>query len=120
MRIFAYVYDLELDEGFEGPVTLTVLHDGDVVDTFERLEPNEEAVYVLRVALPESGDYDLRFELRQLGMTYTTTLPFVADMAADAVNWPLLLGLGTVVLAVFVLALGNKRRRHAPRAPAVD
>ena len=120
VRIFAYLYDMQLDEGFEGPVTLTVLHDGDVVDTFERLAPNEEAVYVLRVALPESGDYELQFELQQLGRKHSTTLPFQADMAADSVSWALLGGLGVVVFAVFVLALGNKRRRHAPRAPAAD
>lgn len=119
VRIFGYVYDLEKDEGYEGALTLTVLFDGEVVDTFERLEPNEEAVYVVRVALPSSGQYGLRFDGVDDGTPWSTTLPFRADMAADAVNWPLLAGLGVVVFAVFVLAAGNNRRRHAPRAPAV-
>jgi ferredoxin-type protein NapH len=119
VRIFAYVYDLQKDEGYEGVMSLTVLHKGEEVDSFARMEPNEEAVYVVRVALPSSGDYDLRFEGEDEGKPWSTTLPFRADMAADAVNWALLGGLGVVVFAVFVLAAGNSRRRHAPRAPAV-
>ncbi len=118
VRIFSYLYDLKDDHGYEGPLTLTVMRGDEVVRTINRLEADEEAVYVARVEMPKSGDYTLIFEFEIDGEPQRTTLPIEVDLAVDRVNWLVVGGIVTIVGMVFILALGNKRRRHAPRAPA--
>jgi len=119
IRIFAYVYDLKLDEGFEGGASLDVLdRDGVLVEGFERLKPDEESVYRLRITLPKSGPYTLRFRFETEGEPREVTLPFRADLAVDRVNWLLIGGMGVLLAVVFALALAGRTRRHTARAPA--
>jgi len=115
VRIFAYVYDLQDDVPYRGSTTLSVELDGEIVATFDRLEPDEETVYRTRVTLPESGLYHLVFELDQ--DTPPLRLPFRVDLAADRVNWALIGVLLGVPLLLFGLAAAGRKRRFTPRAP---
>jgi len=120
VRIFAYLYDLTDDVGFEGAASLDVLKDGELVDSFERLEPDEETVYRLRVTLPESGNYTLRFRFDINGAPQQVDLPFRADLAVDDVNWALVGILGAIGFGVFALAAAGRKKRFNARAPAAE
>lgn len=114
VKIFAYVYDLEKDVGYEGPARITILHDGETVSVFDRVEPDGEGVYVSRETLPESGDYTLHFSFDE----GEASLPFTVDLAADQVNWALFAGLGVVVLTALSLAVSGRKKRLARRSAA--
>jgi hypothetical protein len=114
VKIFAYIYDLEKDVGYEGPATIAIVSEGETVSVFERLEPDGEGVYVSRETLPHSGDYSLEFTFDE----GEATLPFNVDLAADRVNWALLGGLGLAVLTAMSLALAGRKKRLARRAAA--
>ncbi len=119
IRVFGYVYDLKEDHGYEGAASLDILDKkGALVASFERLQPDEETVYRLRITLPKSGAYTLRFRFEADGEPVTVNLPFRADLAADQVNWALLGGMGAVLLVIFGLALAGRSKRFTARAPA--
>ncbi|MCB9765217.1 MAG: hypothetical protein H6739_35915 [Alphaproteobacteria bacterium] len=118
IKFYVYAYDLDAKATVRAPIDFTILKDGEVITRFQRLEPDQEGVYITRETLPSSGDYVLQYDFEDRGQDVTLTLPFHVDLAADAINWPLLGGMGLGVAVVFGLALSGRRRRHAPRAPA--
>ncbi len=59
VKIYLYLYDDRTGSAYDGPLTVEIRSDGEVVSTFERLQVDEEAVYSTRETLPRSGDYEL-------------------------------------------------------------
>lgn len=116
VRIFAYVYDLEKDEAYEGALEMAVELDGAVVETFGRLRPDEETVYRTRVTLPESAIYYVTFTFTVDGEPVKLSLPVRVDLAADRVNWVLVGGMLGALALLFGLALAGRKKRHEPRA----
>ena len=114
VKFFAYIYDLENDEGYEGPVRMDIVYEGDVVSSFERLEPDGEGVYISRETLPESGEYELVFTFPD----GQATLPFAVDLASDDVSWKLVGGLVGGSAVLFVLSIVGRRRRLTRHAAA--
>jgi hypothetical protein len=114
VKIYAYIYDLQEDEGYTGPVRMEIVLDDQVVSSFERVEPDQEGVYLSRETLPQSGDYDLVFHFPE----GQATLPFYVDLAGDGANWVVLGGLGVALGGLFSLTLVGRKRRLARSASA--
>jgi len=115
VKIFLYLYDLEADQGYRGPLSVEIRRDGRVVSRFDRVEVDEEAIYSTRETLPESGVYELVAEVEGASIV----LPFYVELADDRVNWWLLGGIALPLLLLFVLALlGRSRRRRRPSRAA--
>jgi len=122
VRIFAYAYDLESGRGFKGELTLFLADEqGEILDSFERVAPDQEGVYVVRTTLPASGRYKLLFDLESGGAVDRVPLAFDIDLEADRVPW-MLIGLGATLLAVvFAVAAAGRRDKAARRsAPATE
>jgi hypothetical protein len=115
VKFFMYIYDLEEDHGYSGPVRIDITHDGELISTMERLEPDGEGVYISRETLPSSGNYELVFTFEE----GTAALPFAVDLAVDQVNWGLVGGMGLGVAVLMGLGLHGRRRRLAHRAAPV-
>ena len=120
VKIFLYLYDLEADQGYDGPLAVEIRRNGEVVSRFDRLQVDEEAVYSTRETLPASGDYELVAFIEGLpkgGQTETEAVPlrFHVDLSTDRIRWGLLAGLGTPLAVVFWLALFGRRRRRRRR-----
>ena len=116
VRIFAYAYDLQDGRGYHGPLTLHIEREGVRIATYDRLEPDQEGVYVTRHTMPASGTYTMVFELENGDQP---GLEFEADLGADRVNWSILGGAGAILGGVFLLALvGRRKRLSASAAPA--
>ena len=116
VRIFAYVYDLKKDEAYEGALEMGVELDGEVIETFGRMAPDEETVYRTRVTMPESAIYHLRFAFTVDGEDVLLRLPVRVDLAADRVNWTLVGGMLAALAILFGLALAGRKKKHTPRA----
>ena len=114
VKFFAYVYDLEQDRGYEGPLRMDIVYEGEVVSSFERLDPDGEGVYISRETLPHSGEYELVFTFPE----GYATLPFAVDLASDSVDWWLIGGLGGGVAVLFGLSIAGRRRRLTRHAAA--
>lgn len=108
VKIYLYLYDLAADEGYMGPLDVSIVHDGVVVSTFERVAVDEEAVYSTRETMPESGDYEL---VAHIG-DEVVTLPFHVELASDRVSWVVILAIVVPLLLLFMLALIGRRRRR--------
>ena len=117
VRIFAYAYDLETDRGYRGELTLHVQTvEGELVDSFDRVEPDQEGVYVVRATLPASGTYHLIYELEVDGSTTEVPLAFEVDLDADRVPW-LPIGGGFVLVALlFAVAVAGRKDKTGRRA----
>ena len=117
VRIFAYLFDLEAQRGYRGPLDLRVeTEDGQLVERFTRTEADQEGVYVVRLTLPSSGTYRLVYEVPVDGDKQDVPLRFEVNLEADRIPWmPIALGGGALVLVFSVAAAGRKNRiaRHA-------
>ncbi|MCP3956695.1 MAG: 4Fe-4S binding protein [bacterium] len=131
VKIFLYLYDLEADQGYDGPLAVEIRRKGEVVSRFDRLQVDEEAVYSTRETLPASGDYELvafverPAEGGQEKYVEGVPLRFHADLSTDRIRWGLIVGLGAPVAVVFWLALfgrrrGRRRRRRSATTPAPE
>jgi ferredoxin-type protein NapH len=121
IRIFAYVYDLEKDAGYKGPLTLSLATpEGEVINTFARLEPDQEGVYVVRQQMPGSGDFVMQFEFDLEGETHEVPLDFWLDLSVDRIDWWILGGAGTLLGGLFLFAALSRKDRAGRRAPAVN
>ena len=109
VKIYLYLYDTEANTAYQGPLNIEIRQGGERVARFERQHVDEEAVYSTRETLPRSGDYELVAEVNG----ERVTLPFHVDLAADAINWWVALGLP--ILGVWVIALLLYGRRRRPR-----
>ena len=114
VKFFMYAYDLDRDQGYHGPLSVTITLDGEPVSLIERLEPDGEGVYISRETLPRSGEYELVFLLEGASVA----LPFSVDLDADRVQWGLIVALGGGVGGLFLLALAGRKRRLVRRASA--
>lgn len=114
VKFYTYVYDLERDAPYDGPVEVEVRLDGVAVTRFAREKPDEELIYVSRETLPASGDYELVALIPTGPAVVPVTLPFYINLA-DEVNW-LLIGLfGVPVALLFGLALLGRTKRGRAR-----
>ncbi len=116
VKFFIYAYDLDADATFRGPITFEIHQDEQLVSTFTRVGPDGEGVYITRETLPASGWYDLTYRFEAEDGPVVLTIPFEVDLAADAVNWPLIGGLFGGTSVVFGLAVIGRRRRLSPRS----
>lgn len=113
VKIYLYLYDLAADEGYGGPLDVSIMHDGEVVSTFERLSVDEETIYSTRETMPESGDYELVATVNG----EVVTLPFHVELASDRVSWTVIAIIVVPLVLLFGLALiGRRRRRTKPKA----
>ena len=118
VKIFLYLYDLEAEQGYDGPLAVEIHRKGEVVSRFDRLQVDEEAVYSTRETLPASGDYELVAFVDPPGGGQAEQVPlrFHVDLSTDRIRWGLIAGLGAPVALAFALALfGRRRRRHRRR-----
>ena len=111
VKIYLYLYDTEANAAYQGPLNIEIRQGGERVARFERQQVDEEAVYSTRETLPRSGDYALIAEVEG----DRVTLPFHVDLAADAINWWLALGLPTLGVWVIALLLYGRRRPRRRR-----
>ncbi len=121
VKIFLYLYDLEADRGYTGPLAVEIRRKGEVVSRFDRLQVDEEAVYSTRETLPASGDYQLVAFVEgppgggQKQHMEEVPLRFNVDLSTDRIRWGLIAGLAVPVAVVFALALFGRRRRRRRR-----
>jgi hypothetical protein len=116
VKFFVYAYDLKADKTWRGPVTFEVMHEDEVVARWERVQPDQEGVFISRETLPSSGEYELVFRLEEDGKPVELRLPFYVDLAADRVDWRVIGGLAGAVLLALLLAAAGRRKRFARRA----
>ncbi len=108
VKIYLYLFDLDAERSYTGPIDIEIRMDGEVVARFERSEPDEESVYSTRETLPRTGDY----ELVAIVDGEEIVLDFYADLN-DGVSWWIVGGIALPVLLLFGLAVfGRKRRLH--------
>ncbi|MDH5673348.1 MAG: 4Fe-4S binding protein [Myxococcales bacterium] len=112
VKIYLYLYDLEADAAYTGPLSVRIVKDDQTVAVFERLEVDEEAVYATRETLPESGDYALVAHVQGKDVR----LPFYVELAGDGPSVFLIGAIVAPVLLVFGLALYGRRRRRRKRS----
>ena len=111
VKIFLYLYDLEADKGYGGPLSVEIRYRGTAVSRFDRLEIDEESVYSTRETLPHSGDYELVAFVE--GVEQPVVLPFHVDLSGDGIRWGLIGMITSPVLVLFSLAtIGGRRRRR--------
>lgn len=106
VKIYLYLYDLEADEGYSGPLDVEIRRDGELVSRFDRVAVDEESVYSTRETLPGSGTY----QLVAFAQGAEVIVPFHVDMD-DGVSWWLVGGIAFPVLLLFWLAIIGRRRR---------
>ncbi len=112
VKFFVYLYNLEDDAAYLGPVTFDIVLDGQVVSSFTRAHVDEEVVYSTRETLPASGTYELVAHIP--GSDVAPALPFEIDLDEDGVSWWLVGGLVGALVPLFALAaLGRGRRGRA-------
>ncbi len=111
VKIYLYLYDLERDENYTGPVDIEIRKDGEVVARFDRAQVDEESIYSTRETLPETGEYQLvcLFNGNEVGFDFFVDLNDGADWATIGI-------FAIPVFFVFGLALlGRKKRRRRRR-----
>lgn len=118
VKFFLYLYDLDADRSYRGPVAVDIVQGDARVSSFSRLEVDTEGVYITRETLPASGDYALVLHFESEEGAESVRLPFHVDLAIDQINWALLGGMGAGVAALFGLALAGRQRRLSRRAAA--
>lgn len=119
VKFFVYIYDLEADTNYQGPVTFEILLDGQIVAAFERNQADQEMIYSTRETLPESAEYEMRATFDVDGAPQQVTLSFWIDLAADEVSWGFVAAiLGPIVPLLILAALGRSRRGRARRLQA--
>lgn len=111
VKFFVYLYDLETDESYEGPVDFELVIDGESVAQFSREEVDEELIYSTRETLPRTGDYELVAHVRDPARPATVRLGFFIDLEEDAISWGLILAIVLPLLPLFGLALLGRTRR---------
>lgn len=113
VKIYTYLYDLEGDHAFRGPVDFEIRRAGEVVSRFARDAPDEEAVYSTRETMPGTGNYTL---VAVLADGAEVELAFYVDLDEGGINGLLIGAIGLPVAILFALALygrGKKRRRSS-------
>ena len=110
VKIFLYLYDLENDENYTGPVDIEIRRDGEVVARYDRTEVDSESIYSTRETLPETGEYELvcLFEGNE------ASLRFYVDLN-DGLSWSTIAMIVFPVLLVFGLAVKGRSRRTRRR-----
>lgn len=108
VKIYVYLYDLKADKPYLGPVVFEIHYGDELVTTFERKKADEEAIYITRETLPQSGDYELHALVP--GVDRPLRVGFAIDLADDT-NWALIFALGFPVALVFILAILGRTRR---------
>jgi polyferredoxin len=112
VKIYSYLYDLENDVAYIGPVDFEIRKGSEVVATYHREIVDEEAVYSTRQTMPSTGEYTLV----AIVDGHEIHLPFYIDVGGDGINWLLIGGIALPVIILFGLAIaGRKRRRKRKR-----
>lgn len=114
VKFYVYLYDLERDVAYAGPLRLDVRLDGQTITRFVRERPDQETTYMSRETLPEGGDYDLVAIIEQDGERIEVALPFTIELA-DEIRWGLIIGLTAPVVLLFGLALLGRTPRGRAR-----
>jgi hypothetical protein len=123
VKIYLALYDLERGQGYAGPLRVEIRQGATLIAKYDRLRPDEEAVYSTRETLPRSGDYELVALLASSELTglaeQRVVLPFSVELSGEGVNWWIVAMLTVPAVAIFALALlgrgRGKRRRFARR-----
>ena len=114
VKIYLYLYDARTHSAYEGPLDVELRNGGKVVSTFERIAPDEEAVYATRETLPRGGAYEL---VARVG-DEEVVLPFEIDLASDKIAWSWVAGIGTpvaIVAGFAAIGRGRSRRKGSRR-----
>lgn len=109
VKFFMYLYDLEANAPYMGPVEFDVVLDGEVISTFVRERPDTEVVYASRETLPETGNYQLVARIPSDSLA--PALDFYIDLDEGAVSWWLVGGLLGGLGLIFGLALLGRSRK---------
>ncbi len=109
VKFFVYIYDLEADAAYLGPVTFDIMMNGERVSTFTREHVDEEVVYSTRETLPESGDYHLIAHIPNAERH--PDLEFYIDLDEGGIAWGLVLGLTVPLLPLLGLVLLGRGRK---------
>jgi ferredoxin-type protein NapH len=122
VRIFAYLYDLQDDRGYKGELTVQVTElDGSHIATYDRMEADQEGVYVFRQTMPYSGEFLLHFQFDHDGESHDVPLTVEVDLSVGGVPWALILGAtGVLVLLFGVAAVGRRDKAARRAAPAFE
>jgi ferredoxin-type protein NapH len=111
VKIFVYIYDLERDENYVGPVRFVIESDGVEVSDFVRDGVDAELIYQTREIMPHSGRYKLFAEFEVDGQKQRVALEFDIDLSVDSVNWLVVAGIVAPTLPLLALALVGRSRR---------
>jgi ferredoxin-type protein NapH len=119
VRVFAYVFDLQEERGYKGALTLHIEDaEGKRIGSYDRVESDEEGVYVIRQAMPATGDYQLIFDMDVDGEHVEVPLDFEIDLSAGSVDWWLLGGAAGGLLVLFgIAAAGRQGKGERSAAP---
>jgi len=111
VKFFVYLYDLEADQSYAGPVDFELRIDDETVAQFSRDEVDEELIYSTRETLPHTGEYELVAHIRDPARPATARLEFFIDLEEDAISWGLILALVLPLVPLFSLALLGRTRK---------
>ena len=116
VKLFVYVYDLQLDTNYTGRVEFELVDDeGDRVGSFYRDKVDMEMIYATRETMPATGDYTLVARLLDIDGQPEVRIRFHIELSTDAVPWVLLLALTGPLAPLFVLVLLGRSRRGRSR-----
>ena len=111
VKIYLYLYDMETERSYSGPIDIEIRREGRVVARYARSEPDEESVFSTRETLPETGEYQLVATVDG----EEVVLDFYADLN-DGVSWWVVALIALPVLLVFLLALYGRKKRIRRKA----
>lgn len=111
VKLFVYLYDLESDQSYAGPVDFELKIDGETVAQFSREHVDEELIYSTRETLPRTGDYELVAHVRAPERPGEVRLEFFIDLEEDEISWGLILALVLPLVPLFGLALLGRTRK---------
>lgn len=116
VKFFIYLYDLESDAHYQGPVEFEIRLDGETVTRFQRQQVDEEMIYSTRETLPRTGEYEIIAHMGDHGQLGHPRIYFDIELGDGGINWVFLTAIGAPVLFLFGLALlGRTRRGRAKR-----